>query len=383
LKSIRHHLFGLWSWISPPVPDDIAVVLHRAQFENVRKQAPMLLSVAALNVVIIMAVCVHDKLPLNRYAWMSGLVLYCLVRILFLVRRHQTPVKEYQIPGLLRINLAASITMISGLGIATTYTYLAGTFASDLLIPMSLGFGSTSIAHCLYTLRPAALGSVIMGLFPSSIAMIAIGNFDAKMLGIAMLSVGILMIRFVTAQHQQLIVSLQLERQNHALANTDALTGLANRRAIMAELAKDEAAGQGFALALLDLDGFKQVNDELGHHIGDTLLQEVAHHLSSAVQNEDVVGRLGGDEFVILLRNINDEADVSCRCQDALLSLCQPLMIDEHKVPVAASLGYALFPENGANADALLQAADKTLYRSKRERQRISRAQSTPTQYAA
>jgi diguanylate cyclase len=360
---------GRWmAWISPAVADDIRPALHLAQFESVRSQVPMLLSVAALNIIIIMAVCAHDGLPVSRYAWMSALILYCVVRIAVWMRRMNRPVEPHQIPGVLRMNVVASLTMITGLGVATTVTFVVGTFDSELLIPMSLGFGATSIAHCLYTLRPAAIGTVIMGLFPSSIAMIAIGNFDAQMLGVAMLSVGMLMIRFVAAQYDQLIARLKLEKQNNDLANTDALTGLANRRAIMAALDEMELSGLSFGVALIDLDGFKAVNDTLGHHAGDMLLHEVGVRLSESVGKNDCVGRLGGDEFIVLLREAKTAAELSVSGTALLAGLCAPVEIEGARAVFGASLGTALFPADGTSIDALLKAADAALYAAKRNR---------------
>jgi diguanylate cyclase (GGDEF)-like protein len=349
----------------PAVSAEIKPALQQAQFASVRSQIPMLLSVAALNTIIIMAVCAHDGLPLSRYAWMSGLVLYCAIRVFFWMRRMNMPVEPQHIPGLLRMNVGAALFMITGLGVAATYTFVAGTFASHLLIPMSLGFGATSIAHCLYTLRPAAIGTVVMGLFPSSIAMLAVGSFDAKMLGIAMLSVGILMIRFVAAQYDQLVASLHLEKQNRDLANTDALTGLANRRAVMEILASPEI-GTDFGVALLDLDGFKSVNDNMGHNAGDTLLQHVGQRLSAALDTGDKVGRLGGDEFIIIFKNLSGPEDISARSTAILAALCQPINISGARVPVAASLGHALHLQDGDSVDALLLHADKALYAAKR-----------------
>jgi diguanylate cyclase len=356
---------ALAAWISPSVPDEIRPALQQAQFESVRSQVPMLLSVAALNTIIIMATCAHDGLPLGHYAWMSLIVLYCVVRIAFWIRRTSRPVEPHEIPRLLRMNVGASLIMITLLGTATTYTFVAGTFSSDLLIPMSLGFGATSIAHCLYTLRPAAIGTVIMGLLPSSVAMLAVGSFDAKMLGLAMLSVGLLMIRFVAAQYNQLIISLHLEKQNRDLAYTDALTGLANRRAVMEILGSPEI-GVGFGVALLDLDGFKSVNDNMGHQAGDTLLQHVGQRLSAALDAGDRVGRLGGDEFIVIFKNLTGTEDISARSTAILAALCQPINIGDSRIPVAASLGHALHLQDGDSADALLLHADKALYAAKR-----------------
>ncbi len=326
----------------------------------------MLLSVAALNTLIIMAVCAHDGMPPSSYLWMSSIVVYCVVRIAMWVRRLRRPVNPADIAKLLRVNIAASLGMMVALAFATTYTFVAGTFQSILLIPMSLGFGATSIAHCLYTLRPAAIGTVLVGLFPSSIAMILIGPFEAQMLGVAMISVGLLMVRFVAEQYDQLISSLLLADANRRLALTDPLTGLANRRATMAALDDEVADGNSFAVALIDLDGFKQVNDSMGHHIGDQLLCAIGERLCEAVDTGDEVGRLGGDEFIALFRGVGDAAECSARANALLGTLCRPLELGGKRLRFGASLGFAVYGQHGSSVEQLLHSADEALYAAKR-----------------
>jgi diguanylate cyclase len=364
-STVRGAITRARHWIFPPVPDDIADALHLAQFTTVQRQAPMLLWVAALNVIIVMAVCAHDGIALQTYAWMAGLVLYCVVRGVFLHRKMAARVSREQMRKILKLNVALSLGMITMLGIVTSYTFVAGTFVFETLIPISLAFGATSIAHCLYALRPAAIGTLIMGMLPQSIMMILFGDFQAVMLGIATLTVALLMIRFVAAQYDQLVASLRLEKENCDLANTDVLTGLPNRRAIMASLDRQVAEGARFGLALLDLDGFKGVNDTLGHLAGDALLQHVANRLSGSTLPSDVAGRLGGDEFIILFRDIEQDTDVSSRATAMLAALCVPADIDGTRVPVAASLGHALFPNDAGCIENLLITADKALYAAK------------------
>jgi diguanylate cyclase len=369
--AILDRLQGLRAWVFPRAPEEIRAALHQAQFNSVRKQVPMLLSVAALNTLIIMALCAHDNIPLRNYSWMSLLILYCAVRIYAWWRRSKRPVISADIPRLLRINIAVPLVMMTFLGCATTATFIAGTFKSMLIIPVSLGFGATSIAHCLYTLRPAAIGTLVIGIFPTSIAMMTFGNFDAAMLAVAMLSVAVLMIRFVSEQYDQLIASLFLEHQIRELANTDPLTGLANRRAIMSELdlalKAYETGAESFGVALLDLDGFKEINDQMGHHAGDIMLQKVAERLSSAVTQGDTVGRLGGDEFIVLMRGLTQANEISARTTAMLATLCQPVDIMGNRLSIAASLGYAQHPEDGANVEAILHEADTALYVAKRD----------------
>lgn len=343
----------------------------------------MLLSVAALNTIIIMAVCAHDNMPLSSYLWMSGLVVYCVIRIGLWVMRLRKPIPPDQISKLLRMNVIASLGMMVGLGIATTYTFVAGTFQSILLIPMSLGFGATSIAHCLYTLRPAAIGTVIIGLVPSSIAMILIGPFEAQMLGVAMISVGVLMVRFVAEQYDQLITSLTLADANRRLALTDPLTGLANRRSIMATLDDEVAAGGNFAVALIDLDGFKAVNDSRGHHAGDRLLCAIAERLCSGADHEDEVGRLGGDEFIVLFRNAQDEGECSARANALLGALCRPVEYGEEQLRFGASLGFAVHRLHGDSVEQLLHSADDALYAAKRASKNVRPAKGRSARLAA
>jgi diguanylate cyclase (GGDEF)-like protein len=379
----KAYLARLWRWLSPPVPAHIKASLQQAQFDSVRKQVPMLLSVAALNTVIIMAVCAHDGMPPRNYLWMSAIIFYCLVRIAMWVRRMRKPLDPAEIPRLLKMNVAASLLMITALGVATTYTFVAGTFYSMLLVPMSLGFGTTSIAHCLYTLRPAAIGTIFMGLFPSSIAMIIVGPFEAQMLGVAMISVGVLMVRFVAEQYDQLITGLTLADANQRLALTDSLTGLANRRSIMATLDDEVAAGSNFAVALIDLDGFKAVNDSRGHHAGDQLLCAIAERLRTGADHEDEVGRLGGDEFIVLFRKAQDEGECSARANALLGALCRPLEYGKEQLRFGASLGFAVHRLHGDSVEQLLHSADEALYAAKRATRDASLARRRSARLAA
>jgi diguanylate cyclase len=365
-NALRRTVSTLKSWVFPPVPADIAGALRKAQFESVRRQVPMLLMVAGLNTSIIMAICAHDGLPLLTYGWMAGLILYCTVRAVDLHRQMARPIAPERMSGMMKLNVTMAMVMITGLGLMSSITFVAGIFSSETMIPISLAFGATSIAHCLYTLRPAAIGTLVLGMVPQSIVMILFGDFQSRMLGVATLTVAILMIRFVAAQYDQLITSLCLEKQNYDLANSDALTGIANRRAIMALLAQEHVErskdGAHFGVALLDLDGFKGVNDNLGHHTGDALLQQVASRLAKGALSSDVVGRLGGDEFIILFRNLVRPEEVSSRATAMLAGLCVPADLGGVRVPVAASLGHAVFPIDAGTIEDLLIVADKALY---------------------
>jgi diguanylate cyclase (GGDEF)-like protein len=146
-------------------------------------------------------------------------------------------------------------------------------------------------------------------------------------------------------------------------AMTDALTGLANRKRLGERTAAAVHVGPA-ALVLLDLDRFKEVNDTLGHYVGDQLLTAVAQRLASSMRPGDTVARLGGDEFAVLLPGAG--ADVASRAAErARAALAEPFVLGGLLVDVAASAGVAVSPEHGVDVDDLLQHADVAMYLSK------------------
>lgn len=156
---------------------------------------------------------------------------------------------------------------------------------------------------------------------------------------------------------------------NAELASRDALTGLANRKAFLESLSETVSSasnsGRHFAVLFLDLDRFKSVNDSLGHPIGDALLRKVAGRLKSTLKDGNVVARLGGDEFAII-QSAGPQPDSAKALASRLVDLIgRAYVLEGHSLHVAASIGIALFPEDGSDADSLLKNADVALYRAK------------------
>jgi diguanylate cyclase (GGDEF)-like protein len=163
----------------------------------------------------------------------------------------------------------------------------------------------------------------------------------------------------------------QSQRQLEQLAYFDALTGLANRRLFGEELrrliAQAQRGASPFALLLVDLDRFKQVNDALGHDVGDAMLVAAANRLRAAVREGDRVARLGGDEFAVLLTQAGEPGTVDAACRRILDLLGQPLDLPgAPPLQVSASLGLALCPQHAQTPDELYKAADVALYDAKR-----------------
>jgi diguanylate cyclase len=356
-------------WTGDAVPADIADDLRHAQLDSLITQVPVLLAVAALNTIILMAVCAWNGLPLANYGWMSLLILYAMVRSNYLQRRFSAAVTAEQQRSIVRTSTIAAIAMLALLGVTAAASYASQLFDRSLLIPMSLGFGAISIAHCLYRLRGVAQTAIALGIAPSALVMIAIGDFEAKMLGVSMISVALLMMRFVTAQYRQLIDNLCLHQHIRAMANSDPLTGLANRRAVN-DFLESYPAAAGLGVALLDLDGFKQVNDSHGHDVGDALLAVVADRLAQSFSGPGLVGRLGGDEFVVILTGAKDEGEVAAMATGLLAALSLPAQVGALHLPLGASIGHALRTNADESVAALLKRADDALYAAKRLRYR-------------
>ncbi len=161
------------------------------------------------------------------------------------------------------------------------------------------------------------------------------------------------------------------------LAQTDALTGLPNRRGLQQQLAAalpQARPQQLLALYLLDLDGFKPVNDRYGHDVGDALLMAVGQRLQAQLRASDVVARLGGDEFVVLASGLADEQTAHAVGQKMLGAFSEPFFIDGQRCEVGITAGYALAPLDGHTADELLKRADAAMYAGKQAgRRRVQR----------
>jgi diguanylate cyclase (GGDEF)-like protein/PAS domain S-box-containing protein len=161
----------------------------------------------------------------------------------------------------------------------------------------------------------------------------------------------------------------QAEETIKHLAYHDALTGLPNRvlfndRLIMA-MARARRSNKGVAVMILDLDKFKNVNDVLGHRIGDLLLQGVAERLNQSLRKSDTVARMGGDEFLVVVPEVIRDEDSTAVARKIVESFQYPFVLDEHTLSVTTSVGIAMFPDDGTDIDTLVKNADIALYRAK------------------
>ncbi|UZP67570.1 diguanylate cyclase [Desulfovibrio mangrovi] len=164
--------------------------------------------------------------------------------------------------------------------------------------------------------------------------------------------------------------------QKHAEANIrklayyDKLTQLPNRllfeERIQQEIKRCKRTQSRFTFMIMDLNGFKEVNDTFGHHVGDMLLSQVGNRLERAIRASDTVARYGGDEFIFLLPEVGSPESAQTFTDKIQRMTNQPYMIDEHEIQITASLGFAIFPDDGESYEELLKFADAMMYRNKR-----------------
>ena len=154
-------------------------------------------------------------------------------------------------------------------------------------------------------------------------------------------------------------------------ANHDELTGLANRTLFndRLRLAIEKANRNKHLVALLfiDLDHFKEINDSLGHDVGDLVLQEVTNRFNNVIRNDDSVARLGGDEFTVILEDLKNAQDASLAAQKILKSLSEPFILQNNKLYISSSIGISIYPDNGISVQNLLKFADSAMYKAKDE----------------
>ncbi|MEY4592628.1 MAG: hypothetical protein RIR18_1523 [Pseudomonadota bacterium] len=159
------------------------------------------------------------------------------------------------------------------------------------------------------------------------------------------------------------------EDRLHHMAHHDPLTGLSNRASLEAQMKRALAGakrdGSTVGVMLIDMDNFKQVNDTLGHNVGDELLIQIAHRLVESVRGSDLVSRIGGDEFVVILHHIDNVMSIGGIASKILRNLGASYSVGKHMLYSTPSIGVALFPADGVDAETLIRNADSAMYHAK------------------
>ena len=362
---MAHFPGSLLNIIAPPAPDKVRDEMILLNYTRLRSQVP-LLYVSLLLIVAAAAVSSDgDFPPLLR--WGAPLLIGLLIfgRLLVWLGRRGEHIGLEQAYDRVRSTYA----LVAGLiGLSSLWCVVAWYNTASIhqpYVPMFMALSSLVVAFSFSHMRGAAMRALVIGLVPISTALLLSGDPMNQSMGSAILITGALVARTALQRHAGLVETLLLQCQMRELANTDMLTGLPNRRAFFGEVEAEIASGAPIAIAVLDLDGFKPVNDRLGHLVGDELLRIVADRLQAQTGTAVTLARIGGDEFAVLFRNATDAGIVSARATGIIAALAVPCTISGRRIAISASMGIAHFPRDGATLHNLFSAADQALYRAK------------------
>lgn len=362
--------------------------LMRSQFEAFSRQLPLLYFTLMVNSVAVAYTHVKSAPALLSTIVPSVLCAACLLRLCTWARRRSLrgTLTDRQIA----VRMRNTVVLVVLFGIAFTIwglsLYPYGGAYERVHVAFYMSVSVIACIFCLMHMRMAALLLTGIVLGPFVVFFLLTANPVLVAIAINVLFVAVAMVKvlltyyrdfadLVNAQsvledkQQQL---LTLNNENQRLANVDSLTGLPNRRQFLGQLAgRFEHGcpdGHRFAVGIVDLDGFKQVNDLHGHRAGDSLLEQVGRRLAEFECDALQIARLGGDEFGLLFAQGTAHDELIAASAAICDALRKPYVLAQATVRVSATVGVALFPEAGRTAEQLFERADYALYHAKAHR---------------
>jgi diguanylate cyclase (GGDEF)-like protein len=287
-----------------------------------------------------------------------------LLYVMYINASEKLTVGQTHVPPLVLLVVSVSI------GIFLLIVIWPQASPSRRLIGMVFDFGMTS--YFMYVMEDNGI------LFFPVYLWVTIGNglrYGARYLYTAMaMLIGLvalplyfsILLKQLNSQHDEL---KKLYEQMARHATHDSLTNLPNRKHFLDQLADAITSARqdkrSFTVLYLDLDGFKAINDDLGHAVGDKLIENTARRLEKCIRKGDMVARVGGDEFIVLLQDI-ETFDVSRVAEKIIKSLSEPFMLSDQTLSVTTSVGVATYPEDGEDISTLIHSADSAMYEAKR-----------------
>ncbi|WP_373080687.1 diguanylate cyclase domain-containing protein [Zhongshania sp.] len=306
------------------------------------------------------------------------------------------------------IFLALATIRIGGNRIAALNIYIATLSLGFMLVGLRTGGINSPVNACaiaipaLATLSIGALGGILWGIIIfSAYAAFAIAANNGYLFASIIAPHNVAVAEFAgffTAASLTLFIIIYFDISSRKLrrlvdeehtkyvqyAHQDSLTGLANRlyfnKQVESAITRSKIDNIGFCILYFDLNNFKVVNDNHGHHNGDYILQEFSKRLRRLTRGSDTIARLGGDEFCILSPSLNDPEVINKKINAYSNSLAEPLTLDDKSYQMSASIGHAIYPDHGTNYEELFRVADQNMYHSKRSFKSNKRVSTTSTE---
>ena len=346
------------------VPDDEPDLLV-AQARALSRQVPILHAILSLDAIAVAYTHYGVAPDALTILPLAILLLACAARVSVWSRTNHQAIEPAE--ALRRLKGTNRLAALLGLGFTAWALMLTryGDVATHMHVLFFLTITMIACISCLMHLRSAAL--IISAIAtPITLYFIAIGTPALRATALNYVGVVVVMLFMQSVCYRDFRRLTRLIQENRSLAHTDPLTGLPNRRFFFAELERAilaaDPADACFAIGLIDLDGFKPVNDTLGHRAGDAVLCEVGRRLQDTLGAAGSVTRLGGDEFGLILQGTPD-LDALGRTLCSVLK--QPYALRDGTARIGASIGFARFPETARTAEVLVERADHTLYHAK------------------
>jgi diguanylate cyclase (GGDEF)-like protein len=361
--------------------------LMRAQFQALSKQVPLLYFILITNSVAV----AYTFLPLAP-AWLSTVVPLLLIsltgfRMIWWLRQRAGVHDDADILRNLRVTnrIAGPIGALFVCWSLALFPYGDPFAKSQIAFYMAVTV--IGIIFCLMHLRSAALMVTLVVIIPFVAYFLATGEHALRAIAVNQLLVSCAMVTVLfiyyrdfaalVASRKSLVAeqaaTQALSDENFRLANLDSLTGLPNRRRFFSELAgffaEAERDGTGLAVGIIDLDGFKPINDTYGHTVGDRVLIEAARRLTEVCSNWGLavhLARLGGDEFGLVVGGDPTDEDLLAISRQITDRIKLPYQLDTAHTGLSCSMGFALYPRSAAAAEPLYECADYALYHAKR-----------------
>lgn len=370
----------------PEAAFDRALLLDRQAVLS--RQIPVMYVVLLVNVGTLAVLTTDASSAVTRLEVPIALSAIVVWRLIFTYRRRGIPISPHEAAAEQRRMITRSAVLSIGYTLWVSTAIGSGSATQDAIAAMLAYVSALGCAFGLASLPGAAWAAILLATMPVGLQMLASSNPLLAGLGVNLILASILAMRMLTHYHASFLAGVRarllLAEENQRaraaeenaawLARTDQLTGLVNRRGFHETLeAAVRDSARPFALFLLDLNGFKGVNDTHGHPAGDALLVECGRRLKAAVAGDDVVARLGGDEFAVISWDAASRGTADQIGDRVCDGLCAPVAIaDDCRVRISASLGYCLYPEESRSSAALLARADERLYARKRARAKPS-----------
>jgi len=357
--------------------------LLRAQFEVFLRQLPLLYFMLACNTAALAISFQHVGNPVLTGVFPLLLCTFSVVRGVWWWRRRLSVFSTAQITAYIKNTSVLAVVMAAAFMAWALLLYPYGDAYARGNVTFFLALNMIGCVCCLMPLPSAALGVATVGTLPfvAYFALADTGHMRGEAITFAL--VGGAMIMLLYRQHRSFVDLIQSRRdlhrrqvetqklsdENRRIAFADALSGLPNRRALLARIddihSGSAPEADSLAVVFIDLDGFKEINDNHGHEFGDALIRKVGARLSAVCPPHAMLARMGGDEFALLIERAGALAIAEAAAQRILGALAKPIPIGTHQCHVGASIGVAADGDGATNSYELLRRADTAMYRVK------------------